>query len=118
MRSILVSSFYKPHELVERTVCKLRFQFGRSNTATTLKVIGVMVYFAIGFVQFFAIIAGVQEWFGFHWLISGWIAFMIAYIPLVGTVTGIMGAVRAWNGRIIGPLRSFVGLTLFISWWE
>ena len=64
---------------------------------STLTVLGVLIYIGIGFIQFLAIVAGVQEWLGIHWLVSGFVAFFLAYIPVVGTVTGIMGAVHGWH---------------------
>jgi len=62
-----------------------------------LTLIGVLVYLGIGFVQFLAIITGVQDWWGIHWLLSGFIALFLAYMPVIGTITGIMGAIKAWN---------------------
>lgn len=54
-------------------------------------------YIALGLFQLAAVMAGLETWLGLHWMIAGPLAFFIAYIPLVGTVTGMFGAVTAWH---------------------
>jgi hypothetical protein len=78
-------------------------------------------YFVLGIVQWFAIIDGLEIWFG----ISGFFAFIlsgiISYIPLVGTIAGFKGAIDVWGWSFLeagalffGPLLIFA-LFAFIS---
>jgi hypothetical protein len=85
-----------------------------------LAAVGVVLYFALGFVQLLAIIAGVQNWLGVHWLLSGFVAFFLAYIPIVGTVLGILGAMSAWGLSLWSALAIFllpylIGLVIGLS---
>jgi hypothetical protein len=57
--------------------------------------IGTILYLLIGIVQFFA------EWtrilVGNTLVFAGPIAFVVAYIPLVGSIVGMVGAVDVWH---------------------
>lgn len=59
--------------------------------------IGTILYLLIGIVQFFAIMNGLESWWGIHWFFAGPIAFVVAYIPLVGSIVGMVGAVDVWH---------------------
>ncbi len=59
--------------------------------------VAVALYLLIGLVQLFAIVTGIQAWWGLHWIVSAPVAFFLAYIPVLGTLTGIAGAVGAWS---------------------
>jgi len=56
-----------------------------------------IVYLAIGFVQLLAIIKGIQIWFSVPWILAMFLSFIIAYIPIIGTIAGIRGATAAWG---------------------
>ena len=66
-------------------------------------------YFAIGILQWFATIDGLEHWFG----ISGFFAFIlsgfIAYIPLVGTIAGFKGAMDVWGWDFMEAALLFFG---------
>lgn len=62
-----------------------------------MQAIGFLVYIAIGLVQLLATMAGLESWWGLHWAIAGPVAFIIAYIPLLGSIVGMVGAVDAWG---------------------
>ncbi|MEI7205015.1 hypothetical protein WCU66_08260 [Dickeya dianthicola] len=62
-----------------------------------MQIIGFVIYFAIGLVQLFATMAGLESWWGLHWIIAGPVAFILAYIPLVGSIVGMVGAVDVWG---------------------
>jgi hypothetical protein len=62
-----------------------------------LQVIAAILYFGLGLLQLSATFAGLEGWLGLHWIIAGPIAFFLAYVPLVGTIVGIFGAVTAWG---------------------
>lgn len=68
-------------------------------------------YFILGIFQLAAIMAGLEDWIGLHWLIAIPLAMIIAYIPVIGTIVGVVGAVTAWHwswvqvgGLFFGPL--------------
>lgn len=71
-------------------------------------ILGI-AYFCLGIFQFIAMFAGLTDWAGLHWLIAGPLSLFIAYIPLVGTVLGIMGAMTAWNWPLLHALALFLG---------
>lgn len=62
-----------------------------------LQVIAAIGFFGMGLVQFFAIVDGVQLWFGVSGFMSYIIAGFITYFPLVGVAFGVGGAVYAWH---------------------
>lgn len=41
--------------------------------------------------------AGLESWWGLHWIIAAPIAFIISYIPLVGSIVGMVGAMDVWR---------------------
>ena len=47
--------------------------------------------------QLAAVMAGLENWIGFHWIIANPLAFFIVYMPLAGTVVWMFGAVTAWH---------------------
>jgi hypothetical protein len=49
-------------------------------------------YFLLGIFQLAAIMAGAQVWWGLGTISSGIVGFVLAYIPIVGTLAGIAGA--------------------------
>ena len=73
-----------------------------------MRAILVIGYLALGVVQFFAIIAGLQE-MGVHWMLSGIVAMFITYIPILGTAAGVYGAITAWGFTLLQALALFFG---------
>lgn len=62
-----------------------------------MQAIGFIIYLVIGIVQLAAVMAGLESWWGLNGFFSFIIAFVVAYIPLLGSVVGMMGAVQAWH---------------------
>ncbi len=62
-----------------------------------MQLITVPLFIALGLLQLFAIIDGVEHWVGIHWLFAGMVALLIAPMPLLGTVVGFAGAVTVWE---------------------
>jgi len=80
-----------------------------------LSVIAGVGYFALGFFQLFAVYAGLSDWVGLHWIIAGPLAFFISYMPLIGTVVGMFGAVESWGWSWIQAFALFFGPFIVIS---
>lgn len=59
--------------------------------------IGFLVYMALGLLQLAAVISGLENWLGLHWIIAVIIALFVAYIPVVGSVLGVAGAIVGWG---------------------
>ncbi len=68
-----------------------------------------VIYLLMGLVQIFAIVKGVQIWFGLEVILSFIVAILITYIPIVGTVAGIIGASKGWGW-------SYTWAILFFGW--
>ncbi|CNE70553.1 hypothetical protein [Yersinia kristensenii] len=62
-----------------------------------MQAIGFIIYIGVGIVQLAAVMAGLESWWGLNGFFSFIIAFVVAYIPLLGSVVGMMGAVQAWH---------------------
>ena len=84
-----------------------------------MKAIAFIGYVLLGLFQTIAVIAGLEGWTGLHWIITVPFAVYIAYIPVVGTVIGMIGAVNAWHwswlhagGLFIGPFVVILFITL------
>ena len=74
-----------------------------------------LAYFALGIVQVFAIMVGLEVWLGFHWLLAIIIGLILAFIPFLGTAMGIAGAIVGWQWHWIPAVLLFFGpLVLFI----
>jgi len=72
-----------------------------------LRVLVWGIYLVMGIVQFFAIMQGIESWWGWHWFISGIVALIIAGIPIIGTITGIMGAIKGWDWSTTAAILLF-----------
>jgi hypothetical protein len=66
-------------------------------------------YLLLGLFQLAAVMAGLVDWVGLHWLFAALVAMFIAYIPVVGTVLGIVGAVTAWDWHWLMATALFAG---------
>jgi hypothetical protein len=66
-----------------------------------------IAYLVVGVVQFFAIVDGVSFGLGIHSFFGFIIAGLITYIPLIGSLAGVYGAVNAWDWTIWQSLALF-----------
>jgi hypothetical protein len=78
----------------------------RDVAADTAGCLLILSYLLIGLVQFVAIVLACETWFEVHALIAIVPAFIVAYIPVVGPVVGVMGAMEAWGW----PMPLAIGL--------
>ena len=74
-----------------------------------MKTVGFLVYFALGLIQILATVDGVAYWTGLPGFLSWIIALAIAYIPLVGTIAGYLGALNIWGWEIWQAALLFFG---------
>ena len=72
-------------------------------------VIFYLCYFAIGTVQLFACWAGAQVWFDIGPILAFIIGIFLAYIPIIGTLLGIYGAITAWDWSLFNAILLFFG---------
>lgn len=66
-----------------------------------MKVFFQIAYFTVGIVQFFAVWDGAKYFLGAEYFIVRIFAFFVSlfltYIPLLGSVVGVYGAVNVWD---------------------
>ena len=82
-------------------------------------------YFILGIIQWFAIVDGLEYWFGISGFFAVILSFIISYLPLIGTVAGFIGAMNVWGWSLIeagalffGPLIIIFALVLVSSVFE
>ena len=75
-------------------------------------------YIALGLFQAVAALSGLESWGGLPWPISGPVSLCLAFIPFVGSVIGMLGAMTAWDlswlqaaGLFFGPFVTLIVLT-------
>jgi hypothetical protein len=67
----------------------------------------MIAFLTIGFVQLFAIASGVQYGTEFPLWMSYVIAVLTTYIPILGSVLGVYGAINAWDWSLVQALLLF-----------
>lgn len=77
-------------------------------------VLGMVAYIILGLVQWAAFYSLIRIYFDLHWLLAGPITFLLSYIPLLGTIGGVVGAKLAWHWTWLGSIGLFVGPWLVI----
>lgn len=65
-----------------------------------MQVFFFIAYMVIGFAQLFAIMDGVEYATGIGGFFVFFIAIFTTYIPLLGSVAGVYGAVNVWDWSI------------------
>ena len=62
-----------------------------------MQALGCVIWLVVGTLQLFATFAGFQYWLGVNWVVAIILAAVTSYIPLVGTVLGMVGAIYVWG---------------------
>lgn len=70
-------------------------------------IFGMIIYFIIGFVQAFAIVKGIEIWFGVGAYFAILIAILLTYIPIVGLIAGVKGAAQGWGWSYLWAILLF-----------
>jgi hypothetical protein len=76
--------------------------------------LGAVAYIGYGIICMLAVIDGIQVWFGVNIFFAVIISFFVAYMPLIGTVAGFIGAVDAWGWSYLQAGALFFGPAIFI----
>lgn len=83
----------------------------KKNESTKIKQIlsniGCLVYFLIGIVQIVAIFAGFKAWWGWNTFFAALGAIFVGEIPILGTILGIMGAIKGWGWSTFSAIMLF-----------
>jgi len=79
----------------------------KKDLKSALAVTAFYTYIFFGLVQAVAIVDGERLWWGLHWFLALPLALVVAYVPVLGTVVGILGAMQAWS------LRPWIAIILF-----
>jgi hypothetical protein len=62
-----------------------------------MQALSVIVFVVMGLVQMFATVAGLQDVLGISAFFAFTLAFFVTWIPVVGTILGMWGAIAAWD---------------------
>lgn len=69
-------------------------------------ILGI-AYLGMGIVQISAIADGIHAWLGWDGLLAGFLAFILGYFPLIGSICGVAGAYYAWGWGLIPSIVLF-----------
>lgn len=93
-----------------------------------MQVIGFLIYFGVGVIQLAAVMAGLESWWGVNAFLAFIIALITAYIPLLGQVVGMFGAMDVWGwewwqaaGLFFGSLIVAIalgGMMSIVGWFQ
>ncbi len=74
-----------------------------------MRAIPVLLYLALGLFQWFAVVDGIRHWLDIGAFFAIVIAFFVSWMPLVGTISGVLGAHYAWQWSWFSALALFFG---------
>ena len=70
------------------------------NLFGALGVLGYIVYFGIGLFQLAAIYGFLEDYWGWPFLLSAIGGLIVAYIPIIGSICGVLGAIYVWRWEV------------------
>lgn len=79
----------------------------RSLIGGVLSTVAVVSYLVIGLVQFFAMYDFFREYWGWWSIPSGLASMFVSYMPLVGSIAGVVAATNVWGWSLINSLLLF-----------
>lgn len=90
-----------------------------------MQLVGFLIFFGLGLLQIAATISGLEAWLGLPWIVAVVAAVFFAWMPLIGTVVGMFGAVTVWGwswlaaiGLFFGPLIVMAAITVLMGGYE
>lgn len=75
--------------------------------AALIRIVLFLAFGIIGVIQVFATVDGVAYFTGWSKFASWMLALCLGWVPLLGTLTGIYGAVAAWGWSWFGAVALF-----------
>jgi hypothetical protein len=78
-----------------------------------MQAVGFIVFLVVGLIQVAATIAGLTDWLGLHWIFAVPLALILGYLPLVGAIFGMIGAVSVWHWEWWEAAMLFFGAFAF-----
>ena len=78
-----------------------------------LPVLFIAAYILISLLQLIASIDGIMHFFGLHWIFAGFAALLLVFVPAIGPLAGVYGAVAVWNWPPILAILLFFWPYLF-----
>ena len=72
--------------------------------------------FTVAFFQIAAVFTGLDDWLALPWPLAAPAAVMLAIVPLLGTVLGIVAAVSVWHWSLVGALALFFPGFILAGW--
>lgn len=72
-----------------------------------MKALLVVIYVVLGLFQFVAAVDGLKVWLDIGTWLAVLSAIVVAWLPLVGTVAGVVGAHHAWHWSWLGAIALF-----------
>ncbi|HAT2138622.1 TPA: hypothetical protein ACT9LS_002109 [Legionella pneumophila] len=67
------------------------------------------IFLVIGFWQFFAVLDGLEAWYGLHGIVAIALGFFIAQLPIIGSVVGMYSANNVWDWSLLQATLLFFG---------
>lgn len=75
-----------------------------------MQIFGVILgiaFLGMGIVQTLATIDGISVWLGWNGLLAGFLAFILGYFPVIGSICGVAGAHYAWGWGLLPSIALF-----------
>ena len=79
-----------------------------------MKALLVVLYVVLGLFQFVATVDGLKLWLDIGTWLAVLSAIVVAWLPLIGTVAGVVGAHHAWHWSWVGAIALFFGPQIVI----
>lgn len=79
-----------------------------------MKALFVPIYWILNVIQIAAAIAGFHDWLGWNIVISIILALIIGWLPILGTIIGVMGAVEGWGWEYWQAILLFFWPLVFV----
>ena len=64
-------------------------------------------WFLMGLVQIAAMVDGVKAFLGINTFFAACISVIVSYIPLLGSIAGVSGAINAWHWHWLAAILLF-----------
>lgn len=83
--------------------------------ARFLPLIFIVTYLLISMLQLIASIDGIMYFFGLHWIFAGFAGLLLVFIPGIGPLAGVYGAVAVWGWPPLAAILLFFWPYIFYA---